>query len=336
MYYPFVRKALFQLDPERAHDLTLQQLTRLSGTPFTGLIRQSLPFKPVTCMGLTFKNPLGLAAGLDKNGECIDAFGAMGFGFIEIGTVTPRPQPGNDKPRMFRVVEAEGIINRMGFNNLGVDNLVENVKKAHFDGILGINIGKNKDTPVEQGKEDYLICMDKIYPYAGYIAINISSPNTPGLRSLQYGEALDDLLAAIKTRQNDLQQIHHKYVPVAVKIAPDLSEEELIQVADSLLRHNIDGVIATNTTLDRELVKGLKHADEAGGLSGRPVQSRSTEIIRRLASELQGRIPIIGVGGIDSLVSAREKMAAGASLVQIYSGFIYKGPPLIKEIVSNI
>lgn len=336
MYYPFVRKALFQLDPERAHDLTLQQLKRISGTPLMGLIRQSLPFKPVTCMGLTFKNPLGLAAGLDKNGECIDAFGAMGFGSIEIGTVTPRPQPGNEKPRMFRIVAAEGIINRMGFNNLGVDNLVENVKKAHFDGILGINIGKNKDTPVEQGKDDYLTCMDKIYPYAGYIAINISSPNTPGLRSLQYGEALDDLLAAIKIRQNDLQQIHHKYVPVAVKIAPDLSEEELIQVADSLVRHNIDGVIATNTTLDRELVKGLKHAEEAGGLSGRPVQLRSTEIVRRLALELQGRIPIIGVGGIDSLVSAREKITAGASLVQIYSGFIYKGPPLIKEIVTHL
>lgn len=336
MYYPFVRKALFQLDPERAHDLTLQQLKRISGTPLMGLIRQSLPFKPVTCMGLTFKNPLGLAAGLDKNGECIDAFGAMGFGSIEIGTVTPRPQPGNDKPRMFRIVAAEGIINRMGFNNMGVDNLVENVKKAHFDGILGINIGKNKDTPVEQGKDDYLTCMDKIYPYTGYIAINISSPNTPGLRSLQYGEALDDLLAAIKIRQNDLQQIHHKYVPVAVKIAPDLSEEELIQVADSLVRHNIDGVIATNTTLDRELVKGLKHAEEAGGLSGRPVQLRSTEIVRRLALELQGRIPIIGVGGIDSLVSAREKMTAGASLVQIYSGFIYKGPPLIKEIVTHL
>ena len=336
MYYPLVRKALFQLDPERAHDLTLQQLKRISGTPLIGLIRQSLPFKPVTCMGLTFKNPLGLAAGLDKNGECIDAFGAMGFGSIEIGTVTPRPQPGNDKPRMFRIVAAEGIINRMGFNNLGVDNLVENVKKAHFDGILGINIGKNKDTPVEQGKDDYLTCMDKIYPYAGYIAINISSPNTPGLRSLQYGEALDDLLAAIKIRQNDLQQTHHKYVPVAVKIAPDLSEEELIQVADSLVRHNIDGVIATNTTLDRELVKGLKHAEEAGGLSGRPVQLRSTEIVRRLALELQGRIPIIGVGGIDSLVSAREKITAGASLVQIYSGFIYKGPPLIKEIVTHL
>lgn len=336
MYYPLVRKALFQLDPERAHELTLQQLTRLSGTPFTALIRQSLPFKPVNCMGLTFKNPLGLAAGLDKNGECIDAFGAMGFGFIEIGTVTPRPQPGNDKPRMFRVLEAQGIINRMGFNNLGVDHLVENVKKAHYDGILGINIGKNKDTPVEQGKEDYLTCMDKIYPYAGYIAINISSPNTPGLRSLQYGEALDDLLGAIKTRQAELQQRHHKYVPVAVKIAPDLSEEELIQVADSLQRHNIDGVIATNTTLDRSLIKGLKHCDEAGGLSGRPVQLRSTEIIRRLSAELKGSMPIIGVGGIDSLVSAREKMEAGASLVQIYSGFIYKGPPLIKEIVTHI
>lgn len=336
MYYPFVRKALFQFDAERAHDMTLQQLRRITGTPLMHLVRQSLPFKPVTCMGLTFKNPLGLAAGLDKNGECIDALGAMGFGAIEIGTVTPRPQPGNDKPRMFRVLEAEGIINRMGFNNHGVDNLVENVKKAHFDGILGINIGKNKDTPVESGKEDYLTCMDKIYPYAGYIAINISSPNTPGLRTLQYGEALDDLLSAIKQKQKDLEILHHKYVPVAVKIAPDLSDEELVQVADSFVRHNIDGVIATNTTLSRDLVKGLKHGEEAGGLSGRPVQSLSTEIIRKLSAELQGRIPIIGVGGIDSLVSAREKMAAGASLVQIYSGFIYKGPPLIKEIVTHL
>ena len=336
MYYPFVRKALFQLDPERAHELTFQQLRRLSGTPFEALIRQKLPAKPVTCMGLSFANPLGLAAGLDKNGECIDALGAMGFGFVEIGTVTPRPQPGNDKPRLFRLVEAEGIINRMGFNNLGVDHLVENVKKAHFKGILGINIGKNKDTPVEQGKDDYLICMEKVYPYAGYIAINISSPNTPGLRTLQYGEALDDLLAAIKIKQKDLENIHSRYVPVAVKIAPDLSEEELIQIAESLLRHNIDGVIATNTTLDRSLVAGLKNCDEAGGLSGRPVQLRSTEVIRRLAQELQGRIPVIGVGGIDSLVAAREKIAAGATLVQIYSGFIFKGPPLIKEIVTHL
>ncbi|WP_110876253.1 quinone-dependent dihydroorotate dehydrogenase [Franconibacter helveticus] len=334
MYYPFVRKALFQLDPERAHEFTFQQLRRVTGTPLEKLVRQSVPAKPVTCMGLTFKNPLGLAAGLDKNGECIDAFGAMGFGSIEIGTVTPRAQPGNDKPRIFRLVEAEGLINRMGFNNLGVDNLVENVKKAHFDGVLGINIGKNKDTPVEQGKDDYLICMDKVYPYAGYIAINISSPNTPGLRMLQYGEALDDLLSAIKEKQRELESRHHKYVPVAVKIAPDLSEEELIQVADSLVRHNIDGVIATNTTLDRSLVQGMKHCNETGGLSGRPLQLKSTEIIRRLSLELKGQLPIIGVGGIDSVIAAREKMAAGASLVQIYSGFIFKGPPLVKEIVT--
>lgn len=336
MYYPFVRKALFQLDPERAHEVTFQQLRRVTGTPLEWLVRQSVPAKPVSCMGLTFKNPLGLAAGLDKNGECIDALGAMGFGSIEIGTVTPRPQPGNDKPRLFRLVEAEGLINRMGFNNLGVDNLVENVKKAHFDGVLGINIGKNKDTPVEQGKDDYLICMDKIYPYAGYIAINISSPNTPGLRSLQYGEALDDLLIALKNKQQALQELHHKYVPIAVKIAPDLSEEELIQVADSLVRHNIDGVIATNTTLDRSLVQGMKYCDEMGGLSGRPVQLKSTEIIRRLAQELKGRLPIIGVGGIDSAIAAREKMAAGATLIQIYSGFIFKGPPLIKDIITHI
>ncbi|MHA8505615.1 quinone-dependent dihydroorotate dehydrogenase [Klebsiella quasivariicola] len=336
MYYPFVRKALFQLDPERAHEVTFQQLRRVTGTPLECLVRQKVPSRPVTCMGLTFKNPLGLAAGLDKNGECIDALGAMGFGSIEIGTVTPRPQPGNDKPRIFRLVDAEGLINRMGFNNLGVDNLVENVKKAHFDGVLGINIGKNKDTPVEHGKDDYLICMEKVYPYAGYIAINISSPNTPGLRTLQYGEALDDLLSGIKNKQLELQQKHQKYVPVAVKIAPDLLPEELIQVADSLVRHNIDGVIATNTTLDRSLVQGMKHCDETGGLSGRPLQLKSTEIIRMLSAELNGRLPIIGVGGIDSVIAAREKMAAGASLVQIYSGFIFKGPPLIKEIVTHI
>ncbi|MFD1803034.1 quinone-dependent dihydroorotate dehydrogenase [Mixta tenebrionis] len=336
MFYPFARKALFRLDAEHAHELTLQQLRRISGTPLEGLIRQRLAARPVTCMGLTFKNALGLAAGMDKNGDCIDAFGAMGFGFIEVGTVTPRPQPGNDKPRLFRLVEAEGIINRMGFNNLGVDRLVENVKRASFNGVLGINIGKNKDTPVEQGKEDYLTCMEKVYPLAGYIAVNISSPNTPGLRTLQYGEALDDLLMAIKAQQKLLEKKHLKYVPVAVKIAPDLSEEELVQIADSLVRHQIDGVIATNTTLDRSLVSGMKFSEETGGLSGRPVQLRSTEVIRRLAQELQGKLPIIGVGGVDSLIAAREKIAAGATLVQIYSGFIYKGPGLIKEIVTHL
>ncbi len=336
MLYPFVRKALFQLDPERAHEFTFKQLRRITGTPLEFLVRQSVASKPVTCMGLSFKNPLGLAAGLDKDGECIDALGAMGFGFIEVGTVTPRAQSGNDKPRLFRLVEAEGLINRMGFNNHGVDNLVENVKKSHFGGVLGINIGKNKDTPVEQGKDDYLICMEKVYSYAGYIAINISSPNTPGLRTLQYGEALDDLLTAIKAKQIELQQKHHKYVPIAVKIAPDLSHEELIQVADSLVRHNIDGVIATNTTLDRKLVNGFNYCDQMGGLSGRPLQLHSTEIVRQLSKELQGRLPIIGVGGIDSVIAAREKIDAGASLVQIYSGFIFKGPSLIKDIVNYI
>jgi len=336
MFYPIVRPALFKLDPERAHELTFQQLRFMNGTPLELFYRQNLPSRPVSCMGLTFKNALGLAAGLDKNAECIDAFAAMGFGFVEVGTVTPRAQAGNDKPRMFRLVEAGGIINRMGFNNLGVDHLVENVKKARFNGVLGINIGKNKDTPVEQGKEDYLICMEKVYAHAGYIAINISSPNTPGLRSLQYGEALDELLSSIKQKQKELEKRHLKYVPLAVKIAPDLSEEELIQVADSLIRHQIDGVIASNTTLDRSLVSGLKHAEEAGGLSGRPVQSRSTAVIQRLSQELQGRLPIIGVGGIDSLTAAREKIAAGATLVQIYSGFIYQGPGLIKDIVTHL
>ncbi|RAT13979.1 dihydroorotate dehydrogenase [Lonsdalea populi] len=334
--YPLIRKALFQLDPERAHEFTFQQLRRISHTPLEFLVRQSVPTKPVTCMGLSFKNPLGLAAGLDKDGECVDALGAMGFGFIEVGTVTPRPQPGNDKPRLFRLVEAEGLINRMGFNNLGVDNLVENVKKSYFGGILGINIGKNKDTPVENGKDDYLICMEKTYAHAGYIAINISSPNTPGLRTLQYGEALDDLLQAVKNKQAEMEKKHQKYVPVAVKIAPDLSEDELIQIADSLVRHNIDGVIATNTTLDRQLIQGLNHSAQTGGLSGRPLQLLSTEVIRRLSQELNGRLPIIGVGGIDSLMAAREKMAAGATLVQIYSGFIFRGPGLIKDIVTHI
>lgn len=336
MLYPLIKQALFQLDPERAHELTFQQLKRISGTPLEWLVRQSVPTKTVNCMGITFKNPLGLAAGLDKDGDCIDALGSMGFGFIEVGTVTPRAQPGNEKPRLFRLVKAGGLINRMCFNNHGVDNLVVNVKKSHFGGVLGINIGKNKDTPVEQGKDDYLTCMEKVYPYAGYIAVNISSPNTPGLRTLQFGEALDDLLLAIKNKQAALQAYHHKYVPVAVKIAPDMSEAELIQVADSLVRHKIDGVIATNTTTGRELVQGMDHSSQTGGLSGRPLQLRSTEVIQQLSAELQGKLPIIGVGGIDSLIAAREKLAAGASLIQIYSGFIFHGPRLIKDIVSDI
>lgn len=336
MLYRLARTGFFQLDAEKAHDLAIENFKRFTGTPLDLFYRQHLPNRPVECMGLTFKNPVGLAAGLDKNGECIEAFGAMGFGFVEVGTVTPRPQSGNDKPRLFRLIQAEGIINRMGFNNLGVDNLVENVKKAKYDGIIGINIGKNKDTPIENGADDYLICMEKVYLYAGYIAVNISSPNTPGLRTLQYGEALDDLLAVLKAKQSELAKLHNKYVPLTLKIAPDLSDDELKQICQSLLKHNIDGVIATNTTLDRSLVEGMKFANEAGGLSGRPVQSRSTEVIKCLYQELGDKLPIIGVGGIDSCIAAKEKMLAGAKLVQVYSGFIYHGPGLVRDIVKNL
>lgn len=336
MLYRLARTGFFQLDAEKAHDLAIENFKRLTGTPLDLFYRQHLPNRPVECMGLTFKNPVGLAAGLDKNGECIEAFGAMGFGFVEVGTVTPRPQPGNDKPRLFRLVQAEGIINRMGFNNLGVDNLVENVKKAKYDGIIGINIGKNKDTPIENGADDYLICMEKVYQYAGYIAVNISSPNTPGLRSLQYGEALDDLLAVLKAKQSELAKLHDKYVPLTLKIAPDLNDDEIKQICQSLIQNNIDGVIATNTTLDRSLVEGMKFANEAGGLSGRPVQSRSTEVIKCLYEQLGDKLPIIGVGGIDSCIAAKEKMLAGAKLVQVYSGFIYHGPGLVRDIVKNL
>ncbi|MEC6881415.1 quinone-dependent dihydroorotate dehydrogenase [Photobacterium piscicola] len=336
MLYRIARSAIFQLDAEKAHDLAIQNFSRFTGTPLDLFYRQHVPERPVEVMGITFKNPVGLAAGLDKNGECIDAFGAMGFGFVEVGTVTPRPQSGNDKPRLFRLIPAEGIINRFGFNNLGVDNLVENVKKSNYDGVIGINIGKNKDTPIEKGAEDYLICMEKVYQYAGYIAVNISSPNTPGLRSLQYGEALDDLLSQLKHKQTELAELHGKYVPLALKIAPDLDDQEIVQVCESLIRNNIDGVIGTNTTLDRTLVEGMDHCDEMGGLSGRPLQNKSTDVIRKMAIALNGALPIIGVGGIDSAMSAREKIQAGAQLVQVYTGFIYHGPRLVKDIVNGL
>lgn len=336
MLYRIMRSCLFMLNPEKAHDLTIKLLKLTNGTILDLFYRQKVQQRPVEIMGLTFPNSLGLAAGLDKNGECIDGFGAMGFGHIEIGTVTPVAQPGNASPRLFRVLESEGIINRMGFNNEGVDKLIANVKDSNYKGVIGINIGKNFSTPVEQGKNDYLLCMDKVYQDAGYIAVNISSPNTPGLRSLQYGEALHELLDALKTRQAELQEKHGKYVPLALKVAPDLSDEEIEDIAQSLLKYKIDGLIATNTTLDREMIKGMSHAGEAGGLSGRPLQNKSTVVIGKFAAILKGQIPIIGVGGIDSVSAAKEKIEAGASLVQIYSGFIYHGPDLVKKIVNNI
>ncbi len=336
MFYSAIRKVMFQFDAETIHELTIKGLKKTGSTPLNAFYKQSVTKKPVSVMGINFPNPLGLAAGLDKNGECIDAFAAMGFGFVEVGTVTPRPQPGNDRPRIFRLPEANAVINRMGFNNKGVDYLVSQVRAAKFKGVLGINIGKNKDTPEESAKDDYIHCMRKVYDFATYITVNISSPNTPGLRSLQYGDALNELLSALKIAQKQLAEQYGKYVPIAVKIAPDLNEEEVNSIADSLIDNNIDGVIATNTTLSREGVEGLEHGEEQGGLSGAPVKDKSTTVIKLLSKALDNKLPIIGVGGIASSQDANDKLAAGASLVQVYTGFIYQGPPLVKEIVNGL
>jgi len=333
--YPLVKPLLFQLDAERAHDLTLKGL-KISEQ--LGLL--NLCSAPVCqareVMGLRFPNPIGLAAGLDKNGAVIDGMAALGFGFVEVGTVTPRPQPGNPKPRLFRVKSAEGIINRFGFNNLGVDRLVENVKAANFQGILGINIGKNFDTPNAQAVDDYMTCLEKVYQHASYVTVNISSPNTKNLRDLQEKEALSALLATLKQSQEKLAQQHGKYVPIALKIAPDLIEAQVIEIAELLMQHQIDGVIATNTTLARDAVNGLPHGEEKGGLSGAPVRAQSTAVIQQLSTQLQGALPIIGVGGIASGADAAEKIAAGASLVQVYSGLIYKGPALINDVCRTL
>ena len=336
MFYPAIRKLLFKFDAETIHELTIKGLKNTGSTPLNCAYKQHVKSAPVEVMGIKFPNPLGLAAGLDKNGECIDAFAAMGFGFVEVGTVTPRPQPGNDKPRIFRLPEAHAVINRMGFNNKGVDYLISQVRASKFTGVLGINIGKNKDTPEENAKDDYIYCMRKVYDFATYITVNISSPNTPGLRSLQYGDALNELLSALKLEQEILAKQYNKYVPIAVKIAPDLTEDEVNSIATCLIENNIDGVIATNTTLSREGVESLEHGTEQGGLSGKPVKDKSTTVIKILAKALDNKLPIIGVGGISSSVDANEKLAAGANLVQIYTGFIYEGPPLIKEIVNGL
>ncbi|MBO3660309.1 quinone-dependent dihydroorotate dehydrogenase [Acinetobacter variabilis] len=333
MLYSLARPLLFSLAPERAHELTL---SLLKSSHKMGMIRQNVAVKPVTCMGIEFPNPVGLAAGLDKNGAYIDALASQGFGFIEIGTITPRPQPGNPHPRLFRLLKAKAIINRMGFNNDGVDKLIENVKAAKFKGVLGINIGKNADTPVEKAVDDYLICLEKVYNYASYITVNISSPNTKNLRSLQSGDALTELLETLKNRQLELAQEHQHYVPLVLKVAPDLEAEDIAFIAKQLLQYKIDGLIVTNTTLSREGVEGLEHAEEAGGLSGAPVFEKSTACLAAFAEELKGQIPLIGVGGILSGADALAKKKAGASLVQVYSGLIYTGPELVKDCVAAL
>ena len=333
--YALTRPFLFGLDPEAAHDLTLDAIARLQGTPLQCLWSAPRVHAAVTVAGLKFPNRVGLAAGLDKNGRCIDGLGAMGFGFIEVGTVTPLGQPGNAKPRMFRITERQALINRLGFNNEGLASFLANVQRARSfragGGVLGLNIGKNAATPIERAVDDYLLALDGVYPHADYVTVNISSPNTQNLRSLQSDAALDALLSALRERCQALAAQHGREVPMFVKIAPDLEEAQVQVIAATLLKNDIDGVIATNTTLAREAVQGLRHAQEAGGLSGAPVLQASNRVIRQLRAALGPVFPIIGVGGVMSGADARSKVEAGADLVQIYTGLIYRGPALVRE-----
>jgi dihydroorotate dehydrogenase len=336
MFYPFARPFLFALDPETAHDLAFAGLDRAAKLGLARLVAPRVAASPVTIMGIEFPNRVGLAAGLDKNAQHLAGLATFGFGFLEAGTVTPRPQPGNPKPRMFRLPQARALVNRLGFNNGGVDTFLANVARSTYRGILGINIGRNFDTPNARAADDYLFCLRAVYPHAHYVTVNISSPNTAGLRDLQADEALTSLLAAVKREQASLAQTHGRYVPIVVKIAPDLSDDEIRGIARLLAAHRLDGVIATNTTLARDAVSGLPHANEAGGLSGAPLREKATAVIRTLARSLDGALPIIGVGGISSGEDAREKVAAGATLVQIYTGLIYNGPGLIAECVEAL
>ena len=332
--YALTRPFLFGLDPEQAHDLTLGTLARIQHTPLVCGVAQARVNDPVTVAGLKFPNRIGLAAGLDKNGRCIDGLGAMGFGFIEVGTVTPKAQSGNPKPRMFRLPAAQALINRLGFNNDGLETFVANVQRANFrkrGGILGLNIGKNATTPIERAVDDYLLCLDGVYPHADYVTVNISSPNTQNLRALQSDAALDALLSAVQERKLQLAQRHGRSVPLFVKIAPDLDEAQVHLIAATLKKNAIDGVIATNTTVARDAVKHLPHGGEAGGLSGAPVFEASNRVIAQLRAALGAGFAIIGVGGVMSAADAQAKIAAGADLVQIYTGFIYQGPELVNQ-----
>jgi dihydroorotate dehydrogenase len=338
--YPLLRNLLFCLPAETSHELALDALQLAARCRLSGLLADPVPALPVRVMGIDFPNPVGLAAGLDKNADYLRGLAALGFGFIEVGTVTPRPQPGNPRPRLFRLPQAQAIINRMGFNNLGVDHLVAQVQRSAFaragGGVLGINIGKNKDTPAALAVDDYLYCLRKVYRLASYVVINLSSPNTPGLRDLQFGAPLKNLLDRLKAEQQLLAGQSGRYVPLAVKIAPDTAADDLREVARTLADYEIDAVIATNTTTARDAVRQLPHGGETGGLSGAPLAAQATAAIATLAAELRGRLPIIGVGGILSGADAAAKIAAGATLVQIYTGFIYRGPALIGEIAREL
>ena len=337
--YSLARPFLFGLYPETAHELTMQSLARVQGTALEWAYRGEMVHDPIELAGLTFPNRVGLAAGLDKNARCIDGLGALGFGFVEVGTVTPKPQPGNPKPRMFRLPQAHAMINRLGFNNDGLQAFIANVKRSGFRAagrILGLNIGKNAATPIESAADDYLACLEGVYPHADYVAVNISSPNTSNLRSLQGDQALDDLLGALDARRDELAARHGRRVPIFVKIAPDLDAAQVEAIAAALRRHDMDGVVATNTTTSREAVKGLPHGEEAGGLSGAPVLQASNRVIGQLRGALGQDFPIIGVGGIMSAQDAVSKIEAGADVVQIYTGLIYRGPDLVSEAARAI
>ena len=337
--YGLARHVLFSLDPEKAHDLTLAGLAAVQRTPLICTVSQTRVADPVTVAGLKFPNRIGMAAGLDKNGRCIDGLGAMGFGFVEVGTVTPKAQPGNPKPRLFRLPEARALINRLGFNNDGLDVFLANVKRARFrqtGGILGLNIGKNANTPIERAVDDYIACLGGVYPHADYVTVNISSPNTANLRALQSEDALAGLLCGLQVRRGELAEQTGRQVPMFVKLAPDLDTVQVKHIASALKKYSVDGVIATNTTVDREAVKHLEHGREAGGLSGAPVFESSNRVIAQLRSLLGPAYPIIGVGGVMSGADARAKIAAGANLVQIYTGLIYRGPALVNEVARAL
>ena len=335
-FYPFARPFLFALDPETAHQLAFAALDRAAALGLAQMFAPPVAPVPVTVMGIRFPNRIGLAAGLDKNAQHLDGLATFGFGFLEAGTVTPRPQPGNPQPRMFRLPRAKGLINRLGFNNVGVDKFLDNLEQSSYRGVLGINIGRNFDTGNARAAEDYVCCLRAVYAKAHYVTVNISSPNTQGLRDLQSDHALAPLLALLKAEQAQLAQRHGRYVPLVVKISPDLAEEAIVAIARQLVAQQIDGIIATNTTVARDAIAGLPHAAEAGGLSGGPLRDRATKAIRQLAKALDGALPIIGVGGILSGEDAREKVAAGASLLQLYTGLIYRGPELVAECVDAL
>jgi dihydroorotate dehydrogenase len=335
MLYEIARKALFATDPETAHELTLESLRLGHSLGATRLLCRQV-HQPVRCMGLEFPNPVGVAPGLDKNGDYFEALGGLGFGFVEVGTVTPRPQPGNPKPRVFRLPEAQAMINRLGFNNKGVDHLVRRVRRRRFKGILGINIGKNFDTPIEQAADDYLLCLDKVYPHADYITVNISSPNTAKLRELQGETQLDELLGAISQRRAQLSDEWGRCVPLAVKIAPDLEDDAIPLIAAIVAQHRMDAVIAANTTVGREGVQGLQHADEAGGLSGAPLKPRADRVLGLMRDALPEEIALIGVGGITCGQDAVDKLELGADVVQFYTGMVYRGPELVAECLQAI